>query len=101
MYKIRALSYTSTSVSIQVYKIVNRKRVIIRHIGTARNEQEKSYLLALADDFINKASKQLRLFENAHSLSILNLNHAEFIGVYFTFFMSSFVNLSYRWALIK
>lgn len=85
MYKIRAISYTSTSVSIQVYKIVNRKRVIIRHIGTARNEQEKTYLLSLADDFINKASKQLSLFENAHSLSILNLNQAEFIGVYFTF----------------
>ena len=54
MYKIRAISYTSTSVSIQVYKIVNRKRVIIRHIGTARNEQEKTHLLSLADDFINK-----------------------------------------------
>jgi hypothetical protein len=85
MYKIRAISYSSSSISIQVYKIVNRKRVIIRHIGTARNDQEKTYLLSLADDFINKASKQLRLFENTHSLSILNLNQAEFIGVHFTF----------------
>jgi hypothetical protein len=59
MYKIRAISYSSSSISIQVYKIVNRKRVIIRHIGTARNDQEKTYLLSLADDFINKASKQL------------------------------------------
>ena len=94
MYKIRAISYSSSSISIQVYKIVNRKRVIIRHIGTARNDQEKTYLLSLADDFINKASKQLRLFENTHSLSILNLNQAEFIGVHFTFlyeFMSKLI----------
>ena len=94
MYKIRAISYTSTSVSIQVYKIVNRKRVIIRHIGTARNEQEKTFLLSLADDFINKASKQLSLFENAHSLSILNLNQSEFIGVYFTFLSFIIIKIS-------
>ena len=48
MYKIRQIKYSANSVSIQVYKIENRKRVIVRHIGTARNEQEKLDLLFLA-----------------------------------------------------
>ena len=86
MYKIREISYTPNSVSIQVYQIINRKRVIVRHIGTAHNEGDKSDLLILAQDFIVKASKQLRLFENDHTGNILQLNQTEFIGVYFSFF---------------
>jgi hypothetical protein len=86
MYKIRQIKYAANSVSIQVYKIENRKRVIIRHIGTAHNEQEQSDLLSLANDFIEKISKQLILFEDSQSNNILYLNQTEFVGVYFTFF---------------
>jgi len=85
MYKIRQIKYTTNSVSIQVYKIENRKRIILRHIGTARNEQEKTDLLFLANDFIEKASKQLFLFDTDHSNNILYLNQTEFIGVHYTF----------------
>lgn len=85
MYKIRQIKYSSSSVSIQVYKIENRKRVIIRHIGTARNKQEKADLLSLANDFIEKMSKQMTLFEDNLSNNILYLNQTEFIGVYYTF----------------
>ncbi|HRN49651.1 MAG TPA: IS1634 family transposase [Niabella sp.] len=85
MYKIREIKYTSNSTSIQVYKIENRKRVIVRHIGTAHNEQEKADLLSLAHDFIAKVSKQLSLFNINQSTSILNLDQAEFKGIYYSF----------------
>lgn len=85
MYKIRQIKYSVSSVSIQVYKIENRKRIIVRHIGTARNEQEKSDLLILANDFIEKASKQLHLFGNNGPDNIFYVNQTEFIGVYYTF----------------
>ena len=85
MYKIRQIKYSADSVSIQVYKIENRKRVIVRHIGTARTEQEKADLLTLANDFIEKTSKQFSLFEDKQSGNILYINQTEFIGVYFSF----------------
>jgi hypothetical protein len=85
MYKIREVKYPANSVSIQVYKIENRKRVIVRHIGTAHNEQEKSDLLSLANEFIEKVSKQLHLFENDQPNNILYVNQTEFIGVHYTF----------------
>ena len=85
MYKIRQIKYATNSVSIQVYKIVDRKRVIVRHIGTAHNELEKSDLLALAQDFINKISKQFSLFESEQSNNILNVGQTEFKGVYYSF----------------
>lgn len=85
MYKIRQIKYASNSVSIQVYKIENRKRIIVRHIGTAHSEQEKSDLLLLADDFIKKISKQLYLFENNQSNNIFYTNQTEFLGIQYTF----------------
>ena len=86
MYKIRQIKYSPNSVSVQVYKIENRQRVIVRHIGTARNEQEKADLISLANDFIEKVSSQLALFEDNQSNNILNLSQTRFIGVYYTFF---------------
>ena len=85
MYKIRQIKYAANSVSIQVYKIENRKRIIVRHIGTAHNEQEESDLLLLANDFIKKISKQLYLFENNQSNNIFYTNQTEFLGIQYTF----------------
>jgi len=85
MYKIRQIRYASKSVSIQVYKIEKRKRVIVRHIGTARNEQERIDLVQLADEFIERASKQLSLFQNEQTNNIFNVNQTEFLGVHYTF----------------
>lgn len=86
MYKIRQIKYSKGSVSIQVYKIENRKRKIIRHIGTAKTEQEKAELMSLANDFIKNISKQIFLFEEKESNKILHLDKTEFAGVYHTYF---------------
>lgn len=85
MYKIRQIKYAADSISIQVYRIENRRRVIVRHIGTGRNSEEKASLLILANEFIEKISKQLCLYENDQSTKILNLAQTEFLGVYYTF----------------
>lgn len=85
MYKIRQIKYSDASVSIQVYKIENRKRIILRHIGTARTDQERSDLLTLANDFIKKISKQLFLFDDKQSGNIFYVDKTDFIGVYFSF----------------
>lgn len=86
MYKIRQIKYAINTVSIQVYKIEKRQRVIVRHIGTARNDQEKAELISLANDFIKKVSSQLSLFAESQSDNFMYLNQTEFIGVYYTFF---------------
>lgn len=85
MYKIRQIRYSKNSVSIQVYKIKNRKRIIVRHIGTARNEHEKCDLITLANDFISIISKQIFLFEDEQASNVLYIKQTDFIGVYYTF----------------
>lgn len=86
MYKIRQIKYASNSVSIQVYQIINRKRVIVRHIGTGKTEQEINNLIVLAQEFINVKSKQLFLFKNQDSKTILNISQTDYIGIYYGFF---------------
>jgi transposase len=90
MYKLRVISYSPNSVSIQVYTIVNRKRKIVRHIGTANNDQQKEQLIRLGYDFIKKATNQLTLFNEPNSGKIVNLSQAKFVGVYYTFFRELF-----------
>ena len=85
MYKIRQIKYTANSVSIQVYKIENRKRVIVCHLGTARTDQEKLDLLTKAKQFIEKATKQIELFEQDAPKQVLILDQTEFIGVRYMF----------------
>ena len=86
MYKIRKIKYSESSTSVQVYKIENRKRVIIRHIGTARSAQELTNLILLANDFIETSTKQLFLFNDPRSDQIININQLDFIGIYYSFF---------------
>ena len=86
MYKIRKIKYSESSTSVQIYKIENRKRIIIRHIGTARSVQELTNLISLANDFIETSTKQLFLFNDTQSDQIININQIEFIGVYYSFF---------------
>lgn len=86
MYKIRLISYSQNTVAVQVYIIENRKRKIVRHIGTAKNEEEKSKLIKLAYNFIEKISKQSFLFEENDSSKIINLSQTQFIGIYYIFF---------------
>lgn len=86
MYKIRKIKYAAGSTSIQVYKIENRIRVIVRHIGTSRTPEELSNLITLANDFIKTTTKQLFLFNDHHSDNIINIKQIDFIGVHYSFF---------------
>lgn len=85
MYKIKEVKYSSSSVSIQIYVIENRKRRIVKHIGTAKTEDEKEKLIILAHDYIEKVSKQFNLFEKSND-KIVNLSQIRYIEVYYSFF---------------
>lgn len=86
MFKIRKIKYANSSTSVQVYKIENRKRVIIKHIGSAKSEQELNDLLSIASDFIVHQSRQFELFGNSNnSLDTIQLSKTDFIGVLYSF----------------
>ena len=85
MYKIRQIYYSTNSVSIQVYTIENWKSVIVGHIETILSKEEKVDLISLSNNFIEKISKQLDLFETSTTSNIIYVNQTKFLWVHFTF----------------
>lgn len=75
----------SGSKAVQVIYYLNRKRVIFRHIGSARTDSELDLLLTVARDFIDNYSPELPFKEETKFDNLLYLDKTQFIGVYYTF----------------
>ena len=61
-YHIRKVKTGSDSIAVQVIKYENRKRVIVKHIGTAHNKDEAIILWDNAAKWIAEQTKQFFLF---------------------------------------
>ena len=63
-YKIRTTKTKSNKLAVQVYKIVNRKRQILKHIGSGKTAKEINALKQQAANWINLNSPQKNLFKD-------------------------------------
>lgn len=96
MYKIRLISYSQNTVAVQVYTIENRKRKIVRHIGTAKNEEEKAKLIQLAYDFIEKISSNpfcLKIKIPVKSLTFHRRNLLVFTTLFSTIYFTGYLSI--------
>ena len=77
-YKIRKVKTSSGNLAVQVYEIVNRKRIILKHIGSANNEDELSLLKQQALDWIKENHSQKSLFQKEKE--DLYYKHYKYLG---------------------
>jgi transposase len=89
MLKTRVVKTASGASAVQVVYYRNRRRVIFKHIGSARNSQELESLILVARDLIKNTCADLPLFEDVKLDNLLYLDKCEFLGVYFTFLYES------------
>lgn len=85
MLHIRTVSNKSAAKSVQVVRYDNRRRVVVKHIGSGHNKEEIESLIAAAESWIKDYIQQLELFPAATGAGILLLNHIEYLGFYYTF----------------
>ena len=85
MLRTRVVKTASGSSAVQVVYYRNRRRVIFKHIGSARNNQELESLILVAQDLIKNTSADIPLFEDVSFDNLLYLDKCEFLGVYSTF----------------
>lgn len=85
MYYIRVVKTSSGANAVQVVFYKNRRRIIFKHIGSAKNSQELDSLKLIAQDVVNTACMQMTLFEQPKFDNILYLDKSEFLGVYYSF----------------
>jgi len=86
MLHIRVVQTASKSQAVQVVYYRNRKRIVYKHIGSGKTEEEISELKLVARDFIENYSPALSLFGETKFNNLLYLDKSEFLGVYYTFF---------------
>ena len=85
MLRIRVIKTASGASAVQVIYYRNRKRVVFKHIGSARSSQELESLILVAQDVIKNTSADIPLFEDFKLDNLLYLDKCEFLGVYSTF----------------
>lgn len=84
--KIRVVKTASKAKAVQVVSYEDNKRIIIKHIGSAHNEEELNEFKVLAREWIKDFSGQLSLFPDDDPNRFFHINYCSFIGVYHNFF---------------
>lgn len=84
--KVRVVSTASKAKAVQIVQYLNKKRIILKHIGSAHSEDALNDLILLAEEWIKDNSSQLSLFPDENPNQLLNLNHSSFLGVKYSFF---------------
>ncbi|MDR0227488.1 MAG: hypothetical protein LBI72_00230 [Flavobacteriaceae bacterium] len=59
MLRIRTITTGAESKTVQVIYYLNRKRVIFKHIGSAKADKELKELLIIVEDFIENYIPEL------------------------------------------
>lgn len=79
---IRRTKTASHAIAVQVVRNVGKRREIVRHIGSAHDEQSLALLLAEAASYVEHHRMQPSLFDQESvSPPIVNLNETTLIGV--------------------
>lgn len=93
MLHIRVVKTSSGASAVQIVYYNNRKRVVFKHIGSGKTEEEVDSLRIVAQDIINNYSPTLPLFEETKFDNLLYLDKCEFLGVHYTFLYEIITNL--------
>lgn len=86
MLKFREVKTSSKKTAVQVYYLYNRKRVIVKHLGSASTNEELDTLKQQAQQFIEDSSSQTSLFPMLKPGAYSYLEQYECVGFYYRFF---------------
>jgi transposase len=84
MYHVRKTKTASDSTAIQIVKYVNRKTIVVVHIGSGKTEEEVASLKTSAEKWIEKNEIQLNIFSNIPKktpCSLISLDKCKYLGV--------------------
>jgi transposase len=93
MLKYRSVKTSSGKIAVQVYYLHNRKRVIVKHLGSASTTDELNNLKHQAEHFIGDYSNQASLFPYSKSGAYSYLEQYECVGFYYRFYYDTIQRL--------
>lgn len=93
MVKIRVITTGSKARAVQAINYQKNKRIVLKHFGSAHNDQELNDLLLIAKEWVKGFNGQMFLFTDDDPNKILHINYCSFIGVWHHFFYQSFTEI--------
>lgn len=94
VFHIRKVKTASKSTAVQIVKYENRRRVVVKHIGSADNKEEINLLINCASEWIAEQTKQFDLFPKKEKS--LPLEQIQYLGYQYTFLYEVFYKLQAR-----
>jgi transposase len=86
MLHIRVINTKGLSRAVQVIRYSNNKRIIVKHIGSGKTDDDIASLCGVASQYIKDAEAQMPLFPDQDSRkNILLLEQCEYLGFYYSF----------------
>lgn len=93
-YHVRKVKTGSKAIAVQVIKYVNRKRIVVKHFGSAHNKEQVSILWDNATRWITEQTEQIPLFEQDEQF--ISLEQFEYLGFQYTFLYDTLYKLQSR-----
>jgi transposase len=91
--QIREVKTGSGSIAVQIIYYKNRKRVILKHIGSAKTDEDISELRLIAEAFIKDYTNQGSLFDETDTSQLFDVNHCESVAVEYNWFYNTITQL--------
>lgn len=87
MFYVRTVRTGSHATAVQVIRYEDRKRIIVKHIGSAHNEEHLNSLKHTAQEWIDRATKQQYLFpsEKKEVLRLIPIDKLHNLGFRYSF----------------
>lgn len=80
MLHIRTTKTSSKATAVQIVKYKNRKLIIVKHLGSAHDNEQLKKLKERAADWIEKTTKQPSLFAKQTNPFVLQLKDYQYVG---------------------
>lgn len=85
MLKVRVITTASGASAVQIVRYVNRRRVVVKHIGSGHSQDEIQILLISAEEWIANYTQQISFFPEKIETAVLRVEDCEYVGFYYTF----------------
>jgi len=93
-YHVWKVKTSSKAIAVQVIKYEDRRRVVVKHIGSAHNEDEVTILCNNAANWISEQTKQIPIFGQEERF--IPIEQCEYLGFQYTFLYESLLHLQAR-----
>jgi len=102
MLYIRVVKTGSGASSVQIVYYINRKRIVYKHIGSGRTDEQITELKIVAQDFIDNYIPPLPLIEPVVKFdNLLYIDRCDYLGIYYTLFYEVITELIFQFGLGK